>query len=36
MAGAMGDEIDTVAKILVERKTVRIDAAQDLLSELRR
>ena len=36
MAGAVGDEIDAVAKALVERGTVRIDVAQEVLSGLRR
>ncbi|MBN9003547.1 MAG: hydroxymethylglutaryl-CoA reductase, degradative [Rhizobiales bacterium] len=36
MAGAVGDEIDVVAKALVERGTVRIDVAQEVLSGLRR
>lgn len=35
MAGAVGDEIDAVAKALVERGTVRIDVAQEVLSGLR-
>jgi hydroxymethylglutaryl-CoA reductase len=36
MAGAIGDEVEAVAKVLVERKTVRIDVAQGVLEELRR
>jgi hydroxymethylglutaryl-CoA reductase len=36
MAGAVGEEIDAVAKALVERGTVRIDVAQEVLSGLRR
>lgn len=36
MAGAVGDEVDAVAKVLVERKTVRIDVAQEVLETLRR
>jgi len=36
MAGAVGDEIDAVAKVLVERGTVRIDVAQEILSGLRK
>jgi len=35
MAGAVGDEVEAVAKILVEQKTVRIDVAQDVLSKMR-
>ena len=35
MAGAVGDEVDAVARILVEQKTVRIDVAQEVLSKLR-
>ncbi|MGD9836917.1 MAG: hydroxymethylglutaryl-CoA reductase, degradative [Afipia sp.] len=36
MAGATGDEVDAVAKVLVERGTVRIDVAQEVLETLRR
>ena len=36
MAGAAGDEVDAVAKVLVERGTVRIDVAQEVLETLRR
>ncbi|MCR6735031.1 MAG: hydroxymethylglutaryl-CoA reductase, degradative [Afipia sp.] len=36
MAGAVGDEVEAVAKVLVERKAVRIDVAQGILEELRR
>ncbi len=36
MAGAIGDEVDAVAKVLVERGTVRIDVAQEILETLRR
>jgi hydroxymethylglutaryl-CoA reductase len=35
MAGAVGDEVDAVAKVLVERGTVRIDVAQEVLAKLR-
>ncbi|ALG75198.1 3-hydroxy-3-methylglutaryl-CoA reductase [Azospirillum thiophilum] len=35
MAGAVGDEIDRVAAILVERGTVRQDVAQAVLGDLR-
>lgn len=35
MAGAMGDEIDAVAKLLVERKTVRIDVANEIVARIR-
>jgi hydroxymethylglutaryl-CoA reductase len=35
MAGAVGDEVDAVAKVLVESKTVRIDVAQEVLAKLR-
>lgn len=35
MAGAVGDEVDAVAKALVERGTVRIDVAQEVLQALR-
>ena len=36
MARAVGDEIDAVVKVLVERGTVRIDVAQEILSGLRK
>ncbi|WP_431862621.1 hydroxymethylglutaryl-CoA reductase, degradative [Azospirillum sp.] len=36
VAGAVGDEVDRVARILVERGTVRQDVAQAVLEELRR
>jgi len=36
MAGAVGDEVEAVAKVLVERKTVRIDVAQGVLEDIRR
>ncbi len=36
MAGALGDEIERVARILVERGTVRQDVAQAVLQDLRR
>jgi hydroxymethylglutaryl-CoA reductase len=36
MAGAVGDEVDAVARALVERGAVRIDVAQTVLEELRR
>ena len=36
MAGAVGDEVEAVAKELVERKTVRIDVAQEVLEVIRR
>lgn len=35
MAGAVGDEVDAVASALVARKAVRIDVAQEILSEMR-
>jgi hydroxymethylglutaryl-CoA reductase len=35
MAGAAGGEIDQVARVLVERGTVRIDVAQTVLQDLR-
>ncbi|EGP08419.1 hydroxymethylglutaryl-CoA reductase [Bradyrhizobiaceae bacterium SG-6C] len=35
MAGATGDDVDAVAKVLVERGTVRIDVAQEVLETLR-
>lgn len=36
MAGAVGDEVEAVAKVLVERATVRIDVAQEVLDIIRR
>ncbi len=36
MAGAIGDEVDAVARVLVERKAVRIDVAQEVLESIRR
>ncbi|CAN5480249.1 hydroxymethylglutaryl-CoA reductase, degradative [soil metagenome] len=36
MAGAVGDEVEAVAKVLVERGTVRIDVAQEVLEIIRR
>ncbi|MGL4558074.1 MAG: hydroxymethylglutaryl-CoA reductase, degradative, partial [Afipia sp.] len=36
MAGAVGDEVEAVAKVLVERATVRIDVAQEVLEIIRR
>ena len=35
MAGAVGEEIEAVAHRLVERGTVRVDVAQDVLADLR-
>lgn len=35
MAGALGDEVDAVARELVARKAVRIDIAQDVLRKIR-
>jgi hydroxymethylglutaryl-CoA reductase len=35
MAGAVGDEVEAVAKVMVEQKTVRIDVAQEVLSKMR-
>jgi hydroxymethylglutaryl-CoA reductase len=35
MAGAVGEEIERVARVLVERGTVRQDIAQTVLQELR-
>lgn len=35
MAGAVGDEVEAVAKVLVERATVRIDIAQSVLETIR-
>jgi hydroxymethylglutaryl-CoA reductase len=36
MAGAVGEEVDAVARALVERKAVRIDVAQEILETIRR
>jgi hydroxymethylglutaryl-CoA reductase len=36
MAGAVGDEVEAVARVLVERSTVRVDVAQGVLEQLRR
>ena len=36
MAGAVGDEVEAVAKALVERATVRIDVSQEVLETIRR
>ncbi|MGA0597502.1 hydroxymethylglutaryl-CoA reductase, degradative [Enterovirga sp. CN4-39] len=36
MAGAVGDEIETVARTLVERGTVRVDVAEKVLQDLRK
>ncbi|MDB5616640.1 hydroxymethylglutaryl-CoA reductase, degradative [Tardiphaga sp.] len=35
MAGAVGDEVEAVAQVLVEQKTVRIDVAQEVLGRMR-
>jgi hydroxymethylglutaryl-CoA reductase len=35
MAGAVGEEIDRVARLLVERASVRMDVAQKVLEEVR-
>ena len=35
MAGAVGDEIDRVARVLVEKGTVRLDVAESELKKLR-
>lgn len=35
MAGAVGEEVDRVARILVERASVRIDVAEKVLAEVR-
>lgn len=35
MAGAVGDEVDQLAKILVSKGTVRIDVAEKELATLR-
>lgn len=35
MAGAVGEEIDRVARVLVERASVRVDVAQKVLEEVR-
>ena len=36
MAGAVGQEIEAVARVMVERGTVRVDLAETVLGELRR
>ena len=36
MAGAMGDEIDQVAEIMVREKCIRLDRAKEILEKLRR
>ncbi|MEM3897837.1 MAG: hydroxymethylglutaryl-CoA reductase, degradative [Nitrososphaerota archaeon] len=36
MAGAVGDEIDQVAEIMVREKCVRVDRAKEILEKLRR
>ncbi|GAH75721.1 unnamed protein product [marine sediment metagenome] len=36
MAGAVGEEIDKVARALVAKGTVRVDVAEQVLQELRR
>ena len=36
MAGAVGEEVEAVAKVLVERAAVRIDIAQEILEIIRR
>ncbi|GJD53680.1 3-hydroxy-3-methylglutaryl-coenzyme A reductase [Methylobacterium crusticola] len=36
MAGALGEEIEQVARVLVERRLVRVDVAQGVLEEIRR
>lgn len=36
MAGALGDEVEAVAKALIAQKTVRIDVAQQVLDTMRR
>jgi hydroxymethylglutaryl-CoA reductase len=36
MAGAVGDEVEAVARVLVQRATVRVDIAQGVLDEIRR
>ncbi|MEM4302701.1 MAG: hydroxymethylglutaryl-CoA reductase, degradative [Candidatus Caldarchaeum sp.] len=35
MAGAVGEEIDLVAEAMVREKTIRVDRAQEILSEIR-
>ncbi|MCS6770050.1 MAG: hydroxymethylglutaryl-CoA reductase, degradative [Candidatus Caldarchaeum sp.] len=35
MAGAVGDEIDMVAESMVREKTIRVDRAEEILSEIR-
>ncbi len=35
MAGAVGEEIDLVAEAMVKEKNIRVDRAQELLSEIR-
>jgi len=35
MAGAVGDEIDRVAEIMVREKCVRVDRAREILEKLR-
>ena len=35
MAGAVGEEVDKVARILVERASVRMDVAAKVLEEVR-
>ncbi|MDW7977864.1 MAG: hydroxymethylglutaryl-CoA reductase, degradative [Candidatus Caldarchaeum sp.] len=35
MAGAVGDEIDIVAEAMVREKTIRVDRAEEILSEIR-
>jgi len=36
MAGAVGDEIDQVAEIMVQEKCIRLDRAKEILEKLRR
>jgi hydroxymethylglutaryl-CoA reductase len=36
MAGAVSDEVEAVARVLVQRATVRVDIAQGVLDEIRR
>lgn len=36
MAGAIGDEIDAIAQEMVERKTVRLDLAKELLNSIKK
>jgi hydroxymethylglutaryl-CoA reductase len=33
---ALGEEIEAVARVLVERRLVRLDVAQEVLGEMRR